>query len=419
MYEENQLSSSTSAVSTTHTHPSKREKTISTLVRIYGILTLTSAIATIVFGGFASTAVSIFNAERQQGIQQLTLTLIAAGVHLIFSLAHAVLSIIFSISLLKNKRHNAARYAYALVGLSIALALVGVMLLGFKEGIYTSNIINIILLLVVASTLDPQLMHEREISRHQRNLELAQEVADGTLGRAKDGKGYIQLNFFNLFWVFTVSSFLGLIIEVVYHMTIVAPGQYQDRAGLLFGPFSPIYGFGASLMTIALNRYYKANPAIIFLISAIIGGTFESATSWYMQVAYGAKAWDYSHRTLFGMPDPLAVISDGRTCTLFMLMWGALGFVWIRLCLPAMLRLINMIPWRWRYSVTTICTILMLINGIMTMQALECWYERESGISPSSPVEVFYAEHFDNETMANRFQTMTITPRNSVRVHTH
>ena len=56
--------------------------------------------------------------------------------------------------------------------------------------------------------------------------------------RDETGKGFIALNFFNVFWIFVVCSVLGLIIEVVYHFVIVVPGEYQDRAGMLFGPFS-------------------------------------------------------------------------------------------------------------------------------------------------------------------------------------
>ena len=265
--------------------------------------------------------------------------------------------------------------------------------------------------------MDPSLLRERELARQRRDKELAQEAAAGTLGRAKDGRGFIELNFFNLFWVFTVCCVIGLIIETIYHMVIVDPGHYQDRAGMLFGPFSPIYGFGATLMTIALNRFYKANPLIIFLVSAVIGGAFEAATSWFMEVSFGAVAWDYSGFTIFGLfPDPIAELTGGRTSTLFMCMWGALGFVWIKFCLPWLLRLINRIPWQWRYAVTTVCALLMLVNGVMTLQSLECWYDRESGLQPNSPVEVFYAKHFDNAYMQHRFQSMTITPEKTARV---
>ena len=69
-----------------------------------------------------------------------------------------------------------------------------------------------------------------------------------------------------------------------------------------------------------------------------------------------------------------------------------------------------------RYSLTTVVAALMLVNGVMTLQALDCWFCRVSGIQPSSPVEEFYAEHFDNDYMANRFQTMTIHPDTSSRV---
>ena len=129
-------------------------------------------------------------------------------------------------------------------------------------------------------------------------------------------------------------------------MVVVDPGVYQDRAGMLFGPFSPIYGFGAVLMTMALNRFYKKNPLIIFLVSALIGGAFEVFVGWFMQTSFGVVSWSYSHIRLFGMPDPIAVLTGGRTCTPFACMWGLGGLIWIKVLLPRLLKLINMIPWK-------------------------------------------------------------------------
>ncbi len=79
-----------------------------------------------------------------------------------------------------------------------------------------------------------------------------------------------------------LASFLGDMVETVYHVAVVDPGVYQDRAGLLFGPFSPIYGFGATLMTIALNRFHNAHIIVVFLVSAVIGGAFEYFVSWFL-----------------------------------------------------------------------------------------------------------------------------------------
>ena len=290
------------------------------------------------------------------------------------------------------------------------------MLQGIGTGII-QYVVQLAILIALSITVDPSLHEERELKRKLRDLEDRSAAEEGMLGRDREGKGYIELNFFNLFWVFVVCCVLGLIIEVIFHMVIVDPGVYQDRAGMLFGPFSPIYGFGAVLMTVALNRFYKANPLVIFAVSAVIGGLFEAAVSLFMQIGFGAVAWDYSGSTIFGLfPDPIALLFGGRTSTLFMCMWGVLGLFWIKLCLPWLLKLINVIPWKIRYSFTTVCAALMIVNGVMTLQALDCWFERLSGVSGDTPVEQFYAEHFDNEYMEHRFQSMTITPADSGRV---
>ena len=386
------------------------------LMRIYGVISLISGASALAIGVAIIVRLAMTGGSAITGSHHVTLTLILTIIQLVLIAGHSVADVVFGISLLRDRRRHAALYAYLLVLLNVVIGIITIMLLGFR-GHVVDPLIRIAILLVIATTVDPALNAERRLARERRYEETKREVEAGTLGRAKDGRGYIQLNFFNLFWVFTVCCVIGLVIETVYHMVIVDPGHYQDRAGMLFGPFSPIYGFGATLMTIALNRFYRANPAVIFLVSAVIGGAFEAATSWFMEVAFGAVAWNYSGMTILGLfPDPIAALTGGRTSTPFMCMWGALGFCWIRFCLPWLLKLINLIPWHWRYAVTVVCALLMLVDGVMTLQSLECWYERESGLQPNSPVEVFYADHFDNAYMEHRFQSMTITPDKTTRV---
>lgn len=389
---------------------------IPVLYRIYGLYCFASAVIVL---GLIITITVLSTAkviDLTAGSNNASLTFILTVIQFVLMGIEAVAMIGFGVSLLSNRRRHAAQMAYALIAINIVGTLIEIMLHGFGENLIGAGV-QLAILTIISVTVDPTLREERRRERIERDAELEREAKAGTLGRAKGDRGFIELDFFNLFWVFVVCCFLGLVIETVYHMVVVDPGVYQDRAGMLFGPFSPIYGFGAVLMTVALNRFYKSNFIVIFLVSAIIGGLFEAAVSWFMQTAFGAVAWDYTGSTIFGLfPDPIAEIFHGRTSALFMCMWGALGCVWIKLCLPWLLKLINLIPWKARYGVTTLCAALMLVNGVMTLEALDCWYQRESGYQPTSPVEEFYAKNFDDAYMEHRFQSMTITPEHSVRV---
>ena len=387
--------------------------------RIYGLFC-------VLLGIFALFAVAMFAALMTWALQtdpsmvivgtDPTLPVVLLAISYAITFADGIALIAFGRMLRKGSRRNAARISHVLIATSVVQVLFKLMLQGVDLSLIP-DAIQLFLLIAVSVTVDPSLRQERELKRRVRDMVDREAAEEDMLGRDLEGKGYIELNFFNLFWVFVICCFLGLIIETVYHFVIVVPGEVQDRAGLLFGPFSPIYGFGAVLMTVALNRFYKANPLIIFVVSAVIGGLFEAATSLFMELGFGAVAWDYSGSTIFGLfADPIALIFGGRTSALFMCMWGVLGFVWIKLCLPWMLRLINLIPWKVRYSFTTLCAVLMLVNGVMTLEALDCWFERLSGIPQTTPVEQFYAEHYDNDYMAHRFESMTITPDDSARV---
>lgn len=409
-------SQSTQAPEAASSAPAKLKAKIPLLYKLYGLYCLIAGVIvfSLVTGVTALSLIGKLNLTA--GSDNASLTFILNVVQFVLMGIESIVMFVFGISLLRNRRRHAAQIAYLLIAINVIGTLIEIMLRGTGANLVGAGV-QLLILIVISVTVDPTLREERRRQRLKRDEELEAEAKAGTLGRAKGDRGFIELDFFNLFWVFVVCSVLGLIIETVFHMVVVDPGVYQDRAGMLFGPFSPIYGVGAVLMTVALNRFYKSNFLIIFLVSAIIGGLFEAFVSWFMQTAFGAVAWNYSGSTIFGLfPDPIAELFGGRTSALFMCMWGALGCAWIKLCLPWLLKLINLIPWQARYGVTTLCAALMLVNSVMTLEALDCWYQRESGYQPTSPVEKFYAKYFDDDYMAHRFQSMTITPDETARV---
>lgn len=399
--------------------PSTTEaKKIPLIIKVYAVLCTLSGVGTLpsvaVFMWQVITALINGNVAAKLGDNTLVAVgLIVAGIML--STASAIILIVFGLDLIKDQRRNAARLSYVLIAFTVVELLVDVMLQGIGPFLLRPAV-QLVILIALSATVDPTLRQERELQRRLQEMLDRDAAAEGMLGRDETGEGYIKLDYFNLFWVFFVCSVLGLILEEVWHMVVVDPGVYQDRAGMLFGPFSPIYGFGAVLMTMALNRFYKKNPLIIFLVSALIGGAFEVFVGWFMQTSFGVVSWSYSHIRLFGMPDPIAVLTGGRTCTPFACMWGLGGLIWIKVLLPRLLKLINMIPWKRRYSATVILTAVMLIDGVMTLQSLDYWYQRVNGTVRNIPVAQFYDKHFDNEYMENRFQSMTMSPKDATRV---
>lgn len=399
--------------------PSTTEaKKVPLIIKVYAVLCTLSGAGTLpsvaVFMWQVITALINGNVAAKLGDNTLVAVgLIVAGIML--SAASAIILIVFGLDLIKDQRRNAARLSYVLIAFTVVELLVDVMLQGIGPFLLRPAV-QLVILIALSATVDPTLRQERELQRRLQEMLDRDAAAEGMLGRDETGEGYIKLNYFNLFWVFFVCSVLGLILEEVWHMVVVDPGVYQDRAGMLFGPFSPIYGFGAVLMTMALNRFYKKNPLIIFLVSALIGGAFEVFVGWFMQTSFGVVSWSYSHIRLFGMPDPIAVLTGGRTCTPFACMWGLGGLIWIKVLLPRLLKLINMIPWKRRYSATVILTAVMLIDGVMTLQSLDYWYQRVNGTVRNIPVAQFYDKHFDNEYMENRFQSMTMSPKDATRV---
>ena len=66
-----------------------------------------------------------------------------------------------------------------------------------------------------------------------------------------------------------------------------------------------------------------------------------------------------------------------------------------------------------------VATALMLVDCGLTLASLDRWFERQAdmGDAPvTAAIEGFCDEHYDDEFMENRFQTMSIDPDEATRV---
>ncbi len=87
-----------------------------------------------------------------------------------------------------------------------------------------------------------------------------------------------------------IYSFVGWCCECVYCFLI--NGKLVNR-GFLYGPFCPIYGFGALSIIFALGALPQTVSAIFFG-GMVVTSALEYATSWAMEQLFDAKWWDYS-----------------------------------------------------------------------------------------------------------------------------
>lgn len=338
-----------------------------------------------------------------QQVNPLNLTVIMSVIGTVLFTVNSALMIVFGVLLILRKdRHRAAPWTYVLMPLTFIEIMFSLCLHGIGWGLLIA-VVRFLLLAALSVTVDPGLREERRLQRTLRRMDerdaFLEDEKDGMLGRDRTGKGYMELNFFNMFWLFAVGCVFGCAVETVYHAVVF--GGYQNRASFLYGQFSAIYGFGVILVSVCLNRMYRSSVVTIFLSSAVLGGAFEWVSSWFMEVTVGMKAWDYTGKWLS---------IGGRTCGQFMFFWGVLGVVWMRLILPALLNCINRIPWKIRYTLTSVCFILLLADALFTLMAIDCWYMRLAGIHSDSPVAQWINLHFPNEVMEQRLPTMHIDP---------
>lgn len=179
-----------------------------------------------------------------------------------------------------------------------------------------------------------------------------------------------KINLKKLIIYFAFYSFLGFCFESIFG--IFSKGVLESRKSFLFGPFCAIYGIGAILM-IAFLKPFKKNTFAVFLGSMIIGATAEYLMSYICELYFHFKWWDYSNYLLN---------LDGRTCLFFMLIWGVLGTLLIKVVNPRFDMFIQKIQSKIPKNVFDFTVfgifLFLVIDIILTTFALKYFYAKIS-----------------------------------------
>lgn len=94
-----------------------------------------------------------------------------------------------------------------------------------------------------------------------------------------------------LFW-FACYCVMGWLVESIY-MSIC--NKKITNRGFMYGPFCPIYGFGA-LMVYFLLRPISHNLVLTYFVGSLVATTFEFLTAHLMQALFGEVWWDYTDK---------------------------------------------------------------------------------------------------------------------------
>lgn len=171
-----------------------------------------------------------------------------------------------------------------------------------------------------------------------------------------------------IFAYFIIYSVIGYIIETLFGLARY--GTLESRQSFVYGPFCAIYGLGAVVIILSLQRF-KGQYNTLFFAGCVVGSILEYIISFLGEVILNVKWWDYSSV-------PLNL--NGRICLLYSLFWGFLSLYLIISLNPKIDKLIEFIKKKVNIKVvkttTLVLFIFMIFDCIITGYALMCFMVR-------------------------------------------
>lgn len=101
-------------------------------------------------------------------------------------------------------------------------------------------------------------------------------------------------NLKKLLIIFFIGAFVGYFYEVIFYYFTE---NRLDNAGVLYGPWLPIYGTGAIFISL-LPKKIKKHPLLLFLGCMFATGLLEYIIGYIDLHVFNTKLWDYSNTFL-------------------------------------------------------------------------------------------------------------------------
>ena len=205
-------------------------------------------------------------------------------------------------------------------------------------------------------------------------------------------KNKVVKEMITVFWIFIIGSVLGYLFEMI--IVLCQKGHFESRQGLIYGPFTPVYGIGAIIYYIVLNNINIKSKGKVFLITMILGGITEYICSFIQEDMFGTISWNYSY---------LPLNLNGRTSLLHCTYWGIAGVLYITYIQPLLEKLKKKVNLRSLQFVTILLSIFILFDISISCVAAGRQLERRKNIEPESKVDVFLDKYYPDEKLNKIF----------------
>lgn len=196
---------------------------------------------------------------------------------------------------------------------------------------------------------------------------------------------------------FTIGCIFGTyweeIMYIVAHLWQTGTFEWVSRRGLLYGPFSPVYGIGAVLIYLCFYRP-KLDFWSCFFLGALFGGVLEFVLSLLQEWLFGTISWDYSEKFLN---------IGGRTTIPFMIVWGALVAVFVRFVYPWIDKMYQQVNPRTMNAVCLGLAIFLAFDITISLVATARQSMRRAGDPADNAIEVFLDKYYDDERMLRTY----------------